>query len=170
MTIEPIFILHLRASGKSYNRAAIYCCWAVALIQDLNIASIHCAVTIGNSLDEEIAACDLIICGNSGVAMNALSGGRPVAYLDTLDGLNFDYNGFVESGLICHVTGWSDDIYRRLRTFYERPEWRDVMRSYDASYESDLAALKRSAGETVRPYLSPTPGRDQAESRARSRA
>jgi hypothetical protein len=55
MTIEPIFIFHLRASGKSYNRAAIYCCWAVALIQDLNIASIHCAVTIGNSLDGSVA-------------------------------------------------------------------------------------------------------------------
>jgi hypothetical protein len=127
-------------------------------------------ITIGNPLDDEITACDLIICGNSGVAMNALSGGRPVAYMDTLDGLNFDYNGFVESGLVCHVTGWSDDLYGQLKDFYEHPRWRGVMLSYDASYECDVAALKQSAAVTIKRYFNPTPGRAQAESRARSRA
>jgi hypothetical protein len=106
-------------------------------------------ITIGNPLDEEVAACDLIICGNSGVAMNAVSGGRPVAYMDNIDGLNFDYNGFVESGLICHVESWSDDIYSRLRDFYERPEWRGIMNSYDASYCADLDALNRTAAEII---------------------
>jgi hypothetical protein len=113
------------------------------------------AITIGNPLDDEIAACDLIICGNSGVAMNAVSGGRPVAYMDTLDGSGFDYNGFVESGLICHVTGWSDDIYGRLRDFYESPKWRSVMRTYDASYEADVDVLKQAAAEMILRHLSP---------------
>ena len=126
-------------------------------------------ITIGNSLDEEIVACDLIICGNSGVAMNALSGGRPVAYMDTLDGLNFDYNGFVESGLICHVKAWSDDVYDRLKDFYGRREWQGVMRSYDASYDADVEALDRAAAETIARHLSPRPGRGPTASPARSR-
>jgi hypothetical protein len=116
-------------------------------------------VTIGNPLDDEIAACDLIFCGNSGVAMNAVSGGRPVAYMDTLDRSNFDSNGFVESGLICHVTGWGDDIYAQLRDFYERLSWPAVMRSYDASYEADVEVLKQAAAEMILRYLRPIPNR-----------
>ena len=127
-------------------------------------------VTIGNPLDEEIAACDLIICGNSGVAMNALSGGRPVCYMDTLDALDFDYNGFVESGLVCHMKAWSDDIYAMLKAFYGRPEWRGVMMNYDAAYGADAEALNAAAAETIRRYLSPIPGRAPAASPAESRA
>jgi hypothetical protein len=117
------------------------------------------SVTIGNPLEDEIAACDLIICGNSGVSMNAVSGGRPVAYMDTLDGSRFDQNGFVESGLICHVPGWTDDIYGRLKAFYERPEWRAVMRTYDASYEGDVETLNQTAAEMIRRHLRPAEGR-----------
>jgi hypothetical protein len=127
-------------------------------------------ITIGNPLDEEITACDLIICGNSGVALNALSGGRPVAYLASLDGIKFDCNGFVESGLVCHVTGWSDDLYARLKDFYCRPGWQDVMRSYDASYGANVAALNQQAADMLRRYLSPTPARALEAFRARSRA
>jgi hypothetical protein len=127
-------------------------------------------ITIGNPLEDEIIACDLIICGNSGVAMNALSGGRPVAYMDSLDGLNFDYNGFVEGGLICRVTGWSDDIYARLKEFYSKPKWQGVMRSYDASYGADARELEQAAAETVRHHLTPRRVQAQAASPARSRA
>jgi hypothetical protein len=115
-------------------------------------------VTIGNPLDDEIAACDMIICGNSSVAMNAVSGGRPVAYMNTLDVSGFDYNGFVESGLICNAAGWSEDLYEQLKDFYERPDWRAVMRSYDASYEADGQGLKLAASELILRHLSPLPG------------
>lgn len=123
---------------------------------DLVLRHKNLEITIGNPLDDEIAACDLIFCGNSGVAMNALRGGRPVAYLDALDGLSFDYNGFVESNLVCDVAGWSDDLYRRLKAFYGNPAWQGVMQSYDASYGADNAVLERVAAETIRRYLSPT--------------
>jgi hypothetical protein len=116
-------------------------------------------ITIGKPLDDEITACDLIICGNSGVAMNALSGGRPVAYLASLDGIRFDANGFVESGLVCPVSGWSDDIYDRLKRFYEATGWQDVMRTYNASYGADVARLEQAAAETLRRYLRPIPVR-----------
>ena len=127
---------------------------------DLEARYENLAVTIGNALEDEIAACDLIICGNSGVAMNAVSGGRPVAYMDTLDGSGFDYNGFVENGLTCHVKGWSDDIYSRLKNFYDRPEWEAVMRSYDASYGADVETLNQAAARLLRRHLQPGAGQD----------
>lgn len=126
-------------------------------------------ITIGNPLDEEVVACDLIICGNSGVAMNALSGGRPVAYMDELDGLSFDYNGFVESGLICHLQAWTDDVYARLAAFYCRPEWQGIMRSYDASYGAEAETLGKAVADKVRHHLRPIQGRDSGAFRARSR-
>jgi len=144
----------------------------VALLQTdfSNLETGNVDVTIGNPLDDEILACDLIICGNSGVAMNALSGGRPVAYLDSLDGLNFDYNGFVENGLICHMPSWCEDAYARLKAFYGRPDWQDVMRSYDASYGADTEVLNRQAAKVISRYLNPLPAPGPAASRARSRA
>lgn len=127
---------------------------------DLAARHDNLAVTIGNPLDDEIAACDLVVCGNSGVATNVVSGGRPVAYMNKLDVSGFDYNGFVASGLICNAEGWSDDIYRQLRDFYDRPEWRAIMRTYDASYDADIEALKQAATETILRHLSP-PARSQ---------
>jgi hypothetical protein len=124
-------------------------------------------VTIGNPLDDEIAACDLVFCGNSGVTMNALRGGRPVAYVAALDEVGFDYNGFVERGLVCNVAGWSEDLYLRLRLFYSNPGWRRVMQSYDASYGADKAELELAAAETIRRYLRPTPARSSTASLAR---
>ena len=112
-------------------------------------------LTIGNPLDDEIAACDLVICGNSGVAMNVLSGGRPVAYISSLDGLTFDANGFVASRLVLSVPWWTDDIYDRLKGFYQAPGWQGVMRSYDASYGCDLAQLHRDAAQTLLRHIRP---------------
>ncbi|AWW74154.1 hypothetical protein CD351_06895 [Erythrobacter sp. KY5] len=112
-------------------------------------------LTIGNPLDDEIAACDLVICGNSGVAMNVLSGGRPVAYLSSLDGFKFDANGFVESRLVTAVPWWTDDIYDRLKGFYSAPGWRSVMQSYDASYGADIARLREDAVDVLMRHLRP---------------
>lgn len=113
-------------------------------------------LTIGNPLDDEIAACDMVICGNSGVAMNVLSGGRPVAYLSSLDGIKYDANGFVASRLVLSVPWWTDDIYERLKGFYQAPGWLDVMQCYDASYGVDLAALHRQAAEVLMRQLRPS--------------
>lgn len=110
-------------------------------------------VTIGNPLDQEIAACDMVICGNSGVAMNALRGGRPVAYIDALDDVSYDYNGFVASGLVCAADDWSDDLYQRMAQFYQAAEWQDVMAFYDASYGQDADEIAQAASHVIRRYI-----------------
>jgi len=111
-------------------------------------------ITIGNSLDEEIDTCDLIFCGNSGVAMNVLRGGRPVAYIDALDKLNHDYCGFVQSRLVCEVKNWSDDLYPMIKAFYTRPDWQRIMKDYDASYNSDTTQLNDIVAQTILRHLS----------------
>jgi hypothetical protein len=78
-----------------------------------------------------------------------------VAYLASLDGVRFDSNGFVESGLVHAVPGWTDDIYDRLKIFYQAPGWRNVMRAYDAAYGADAASLVQTAAATVRRHLRP---------------
>lgn len=112
-------------------------------------------LTIGNPLDDEIAACDLVICGNSGVALNVLSGGRPVAYISSLDGIMFDANGFVASRLVHSLPWWSEDAYDRLKAFYQAPGWKDVMRSYDASNDADMDRLKQVAANVLMSHLRP---------------
>lgn len=116
-------------------------------------------VTIGTPLDDEIAACDIVFCGNSGVALNALRSGCPVAYHDALDDIVFDYNGFVASGLVCPVEGWSPRLYEKLAEFYGRSDWTKVMRGYDASYDSDEDELHHTASSVIRRYLRPTSGK-----------
>ena len=137
---------------------------------DLAGGDANIEITIGKPLDDEIAACDLVICGNSGVAMNVLSGGRPVAYLADLDRVKFDSNGFVASGLVCQVSGWSDDIYARLKRFYFNPKWQSVMRTYDASYGVDAGELEQPAAETVKRHLLPAPAQAEAPIPIRLRA
>ncbi|MCJ8190770.1 hypothetical protein [Sphingomicrobium aestuariivivum] len=110
-------------------------------------------VTFGNPLADEIAACDMVFCGNSGVAMNVLRGGRPVVHVDTLDGLRHDYNGFIASGLVHEADGWHAGLYAEARAFYTAPGWKAVMRRYDASYEADAAALERDAGTLLARFL-----------------
>ncbi|MHA7819019.1 MAG: hypothetical protein ACX930_05170 [Erythrobacter sp.] len=122
---------------------------------DIGVEDSNVLLTIGNPLDDEIAACDLVICGNSGVAINVLSGGRPVAYLASLDALAFDTNGFVANRLVMSVPWWTEDIYERLRGFYHAPGWADVMRCYDAAYGADIALLHREAARTLDRYLRP---------------
>lgn len=119
----------------------------------LELADDRVELTLGKPLDEEIAACDLVICGNSGVALNVLSGGRPVAYLSSLDGIAFDANGFVASRLVYSMPWWIDDIYERVKGFYTLPAWRAIMRDYDASYGADLDALHSKAAIALRGWI-----------------
>ena len=120
-------------------------------------------LTIGLPLDTEIAACDLVICGNSGVALNVVSGGRPVAYLASLDGAGFDTNGFVQSRLIHAMPWWTDDLYDRLRAFYQAPGWPAIMQTYDAAYGTEKSELERAAAAVLARHLRPGPSADVAE-------
>lgn len=120
----------------------------------IGVKDMNTELTFGNPLDAEIAACDLVICGNSGVSMNVVSGGRPVAYLSSLDTLPFDANGFVQNRLVYSMPWWTDDLYDRLAAFYKTPGWKAVMQQYDASYGEDASSLEQTAAKKLRRVLS----------------
>lgn len=107
--------------------------------------------TRATPLGDDISECDLIYCGNSGVAMNILSAGKPVAYLADLDSLPNDYIGFVESGLVYEASGWETSLYQQLQKFYSREKWAATMRKYDACFgaskEEVLDKAKRKLAE-----------------------
>lgn len=127
-------------------------------LDDLNVE-----VTIGEPLEAQIATCDIVICGNSGVALNVVSGGRPVAYLSSLDDGKFDTLGFVQSRLIYSMPWWTDDLYSRLKHFYQTSGWQDTMCRYDAAYLVDRDALNMSAREVLMRHLKPSSSSTEAQ-------
>ena len=112
--------------------------------------------TRGTPLDQDIRDCDLVFCGNSGVTMNVLRGGRPVAYLAELDGLPYDYIGLVAGGLVMEAEGWQDTLYERLRRFYESDAWQTRIRQFDASYGQDNGKTLAHAQNRLTEWLQPT--------------
>jgi hypothetical protein len=117
-------------------------------------------LTIGSPLDADIAACDIVICGNSGVALNVVSGGRPVAYLASLDDAGFDTNGFVQSRLVYAMPWWTNDLYDRLKAFYQVSGWAAIMQSYDAAYGIDKCELLSAAADVLARHLRLGPSAD----------
>lgn len=117
-------------------------------------------VTIGSPLSEDIAACDAVICGNSGVILNTLHAGRPVAYIPELDELPQDYNGFLESGLVPRLESWGVGTLATLALFYSEPGWQDVMIGYNASYGQVPDALEQQARDCLLTVLDLRPSPD----------
>jgi hypothetical protein len=106
-------------------------------------------VTLGGPLEDDIDDCDVVICGNSGVALNVLRVGKPAGYCNALDELPYDYNGFVANQLVPEIHSWREDTYERLRKFYTQPAWHDVMVRYDASYGQDREHLEAACRQAL---------------------
>lgn len=114
-------------------------------------------VTLGLPLNADIANCDIVICGNSGVTLNVLGRGRPVAYVPELDDLPFDYNGFIEKGLVPHIQEWNETTYSSLKLFFRSPEWPNVMTSYDSSYGRSVDEMEKIARKILLSHLNYRP-------------
>lgn len=106
-------------------------------------------ITAGGPLEDDIADCDIVLCGNSGVALNVLRVGKPAAYCAALDALPYDYNGFVANHLVPEIDSWRQDTYEQLREFYTQPTWHDVMTRYDASYGQDIDTLEADCQQAI---------------------
>ena len=92
-------------------------------------------LSFNNTLSEDLEKCDLVVVGGSGVALEALKMGFPCVYVSSLEDLAFDYNGFVESGIIWH---WPEDKpldIGMLKNFYSS-NWIEKFNNYDPFYET----------------------------------
>ena len=115
----------------------------------------HIETTLGTPLDEDIAKCDMVFCGNSGVSLNVLRGGKPVAYLAELDSLPHDYLGFVSDGLVMEVGRWQAGLYDELRKFYDQPTWEQILSDYDASFGTSETELLETARAQLEGWFAP---------------
>lgn len=109
-------------------------------------------------LSDNIARCDLAICGNSSVTVAILRGGVPVFYDAGLDAGPDDANRYVAQGLIPSMPARLDEAaLRLLEDFYGAPAWLRAMHYFDAGYRQDEAVLFQRLARAVEAAVRPAP-------------
>jgi hypothetical protein len=108
-------------------------------------------------LADNVALCDLAVCGNSSAAVDVLRGGVPVLYDGGLDGLPRDFNGYLARGLVMPLPSALDAAaMAAVRAFYGSPDWIRTMRHFDAGYRRDGMAMYQVLNEAVRRLIGTT--------------
>ncbi len=103
----------------------------------------------GGPVSLDLEAADVVLGGNSSVLVDAVTAGRPAAYVSGLDYGSEDLHGFVARGLVCafdDARGFDPDAMLR---FYRRPEWGAVLRLF-ANVEEDEAEVSSRAAAAMR--------------------
>lgn len=90
----------------------------------------HVSFSAGGPAHDDIAQCDLVVAGNSGVHVEAVLGGKLSCFVADLDHSPFDLLGFVEAGLIYHLKEISAYDPKQVVEFYSAASWQDVLRIY----------------------------------------
>lgn len=119
------------------------------------LTAIAPSVTIsrGRKLTEDALWADIVIAGNTNAILETLRLGVPTAYWSALDGQPYDYNGFVEVGLVPDIQKMETFSVAGVQSFFDE-SWTDRMKYFDAAYGIDIkdnetklrAALLRWAG------------------------
>ncbi|MDQ5835824.1 MAG: hypothetical protein M3379_03490 [Acidobacteriota bacterium] len=102
----------------------------------------------GGPVSLDIEAADVVLGGNSSVLVDAVTAGRPAAYVPGLDYGSEDLHALVARGLVCAFDERGLDPDAMLR-FYRRPEWSAVL-SLFANVEEDEAAVAARAAAAMR--------------------
>lgn len=95
---------------------------------------------------DDMKGLHVVFGGNSSVLIESVTAGIPSAYVDGLDHGSPDLHGFVAAGLIYdnQLDPDFDDIVR----FYQRPDWRNVLRRF-ANVENDESAVLAEAVKMI---------------------
>lgn len=109
-------------------------------------------ISQGTKLEEDVAACDVIIGGNSTVILESLRLGTPTAYHAGLDLIPYDYNGFVAEGLVRDIAPVEAFEIRALAAFFGA-EWLASMRYFDAGYGQDAQVMAAALREQLAAFL-----------------
>jgi hypothetical protein len=92
---------------------------------------------------------DVVLAGNSSVLAEALTAGRPAAYVPGLDHGPSDLHAFVARGLVCQYCDERSLDPDAMQSFYLRPDWSDTLRLF-ANVCEDEAAVATRAKEALR--------------------
>jgi len=92
---------------------------------------------------------DIVLAGNSSVLVDAVTGGRPAAFVSRLDYATEDMHAFVRSGLIYPLNDAPGLEPEAMLDFYRRLDWLDVLRLF-ANVDEDEATVSARFAEAVR--------------------
>jgi hypothetical protein len=119
----------------------------------------------GASVFDDLKATDVVLAGNSSVLVEAVTAGRPAAYVPGIDHGPRDLHAFVERGLVCRFDdGRSLDPEALLR-FYRRPEWPEALRLF-ANVDEDESAVAARLKEALLELAARREARDTDGARA----
>ena len=97
----------------------------------------------GATVFQDVESVNIALAGNSSVLVDALTAGRPSAYVIGLDHGPTDLHRFVESGLVYVLPEMLNDgdwNFAAMFAFYQRPDWVNILRHF-ANIEEDEAAV-----------------------------
>ncbi|MFL6333268.1 MAG: hypothetical protein ACJ754_08010 [Pyrinomonadaceae bacterium] len=97
----------------------------------------------GGSVFVDVEASDIVLAGNSSVLAEALTAGRPAAYVPGIDHGPLDLHAFVARGLVYRYRdgrGLDPDAMRR---FYLRPGWPNTLRLFANVCEDEASVTAR---------------------------
>jgi hypothetical protein len=105
------------------------------------------SLSAGGSVFQDIGASDVVLAGNSSVLVEAVTAGRPAAYVPGIDHGSPDLHAFVARGLVYQYEderGLAPDAMQR---FYLRTDWPAALRLFADIDEDDasVALLLRDA-------------------------
>ncbi|MDT5271257.1 MAG: hypothetical protein QOH49_3443 [Acidobacteriota bacterium] len=112
----------------------------------------------GGIVFQDIAASDFVLAGNSSVLVEAVTAGRPAAYVPGIDHGSPDLHAFVARGLVYQFEderGFDPDAMQR---FYLRPDWPTALRLF-ANIDEDEASVASLTRDALREVATLKPAR-----------
>jgi hypothetical protein len=106
-------------------------------------------LSTGGSVFEDIAACDVVLAGNTSVHIEAVLAGRPSGYVPALDHAPDDLHRFVASGLIYPVPDSLRFEPDEMLAYYRRCEWSGTLRRF-AKVDDDEVTVAAKAVAIMR--------------------
>ncbi|HYX42943.1 MAG TPA: hypothetical protein VE821_14655, partial [Pyrinomonadaceae bacterium] len=103
----------------------------------------------GGTVFHDLEATDIVLAGNSSVLVEAVTAGRPAAYVPGLDYGSPDLHEFVARGLIYPLDEQLSFDPAALLRFYQRPDWPRVLRLF-ANVDEDEATVAAQAAAAMR--------------------
>jgi len=119
-------------------------------LENVDLEQFSCEISTNNLLADDIRRTDLAICGNSTVATEILRAGRPVLYDAGLDSMQYDYNGYLEAGLLMKYSDFvGQDMLKEIDKFYSSEQWLSLMRYFDCAYQQDEQKMRAGFSEAI---------------------
>lgn len=96
------------------------------------------------SVFRDIQQSDVVLAGNSSVLIDAVTAGRPSAYVHGLDNGSPDFHALVAQGLIYPIDRDLNFDPDAMLRFYQRPAWSTVLRTFANIDEAEDSVARRT--------------------------